>query len=386
MMKRLSITATALLLCCCSTLWAAEGGGPILDFAAGKGFSLKSADGDFDLNLGGRLQTRYTYYNYDSSLDYDGKAPGVQDTPTLSNFTVERFRVWFKGKAFKEWKYEFQADFGKGGAKLKDGYLQWSRRKQAAFTFGQFKTRFDRSEYTSSGKQMFVDRSLAASAFGIGRDIGVMFSGDSENMHFQYNLGAYNGEGEGGANPNDGHLFVGRISFNPNGNFGVSEVDINKSDTHLWFVDLAAAWHMDAWTDSSKDGKIQDAELNDVRRYAIGAGYRYAGLYTTAEYYARNTDFGASGVPDLDEHGWYAQAGYMLKPKVWSVGARYAYVEPNDDVDDNEKSEITLGVNRFFYEAGHNFKLTGDVSQLRTKVPGDTFKDTRVRLQWQLIF
>ena len=65
----------------------------------GKGFKVETPDGEFTLTLGGRIQLRHTYEDFDHDRDEDD----------VSNFTAHRVRIWLKGKAFKEWKYKFHS-------------------------------------------------------------------------------------------------------------------------------------------------------------------------------------------------------------------------------------------------------------------------------------
>jgi phosphate-selective porin len=336
----------------------------------GKGFKVASEDGEFDMTLGGRIQLRHTLESFDN-------ARGLVDD-TESNFAVQRVRIWLKGKAFKEWKYKFQVDFGKKDkARLKDGQIVWAPKKQANISFGQFKVYFDRQQKISSGKQTFADRSISARAFGVGRDIGVQLYGASESKIFQYNVGFFNGEGEGGINPNDGHLLVGHISFNPNGDFGLSESDIKKTDKHLWFIDLGAYLH---------DKRIIDDVKNDDSRYVAGFGYRHAGIYWQNEYYMQELDPEGPSV-DTDADGWYSQVGFMLQPHTWEIAVRYSVVDPNSDIHDDEEKEAMLGINRFFYKAGHAFKFTWDIAQLTEEIGGGLeYDDIRSRLQLQIIY
>jgi hypothetical protein len=391
----LAASIAALLLSSIPTLAAVE-----TSHKPGKGFTLK-ADG-FDLNVGGRIQLRHTYSDPDADR-------GLENG---SLFTVERNRIWLKGKAAEEWGYEFQADFGKGKAALKDGVVEWQRLGVARVKVGQFKVGFDRQQLISSGRQTFVDRSLAATTFGIGRDVGVLFHGSSMEKKLFYGAGVFNGEGEWGSNPNDGHMFVGRLSLNPNGDFGLSESDIEKSEKFLWFADAAALINNDLVSTSTKTAtdpatgahyaSSKTDTKSDDTRFVAGLGCRWRGLYTQGEYYARSVDqektvssFDPTGAvsgtalteSDVDSHGFYAQAGYMLVPGKWEAAVRYSLVDPNKDAEDDEKTEVMLAVNHFFREAGHSLKLTADAARLtEAKGTGVEYEDARGRLGLQLVY
>ncbi len=339
----------------------------------GKGFTIESENGDFSLTIGGYIQARHTF----ESLDDDKvKADESITEGTISNFTVHRIRFSFQGKFFQEWKYKLETEFGRNKSTLKDGQIIWAPMKQANLSFGQFKVFFDRQAKISDKKQTFVDRSLATGEFGISRDVGVQFYGATESDLFQYNIGIYNGEGEGSNNPNNGHLVVGHISLNPNGNFGLSESDIHKTDKHLWFVDLSTAFY---------DKSIIDEVKTDDIRYVASFGYRHAGFYWQNEYFMRELD--PEGLADVESDGWYTQLGYMIQHEVWEIAGRYSMVDPNEDFDDDTESEIMIGLNRFFRKAGHTFKFTADLARLTEEVgPGIEYQDIRSRLQLQVIY
>lgn len=342
-------------------------------YKPGKGYTIESKSGDFSLNIGGYVQVRHTY----DSLDDDKVLADESITDdTVSNFTVHRIRFALQGRFFQEWKYKLESEFGRGQSKLKDGKIEWVPMKQANLSFGQFKVYFDRQQKISDKKQTFVDRAMASGEFGISRDIGVQFYGATKSDLFQYNIGFFNGEGEGHSNPNNGHLLVGHISFNPFGNFGLSESDIHKTDKHLWFFDLGAAIY---------DKSIINEVRTDDSRYVAGFGYRHAGLYWQNEYFMRELE--PVNAPDVESDGWYTQVGYMIQPDVWEAAVRYSMVNPDDNLDDDKESEVMIGINRFLRKVGHTFKVTWDIARLTQEYgPNTEYKDIRSRIQLQIIF
>jgi phosphate-selective porin OprO and OprP len=60
-----------------------------IDYKLGKGFTFTSQDERFQLSLGGRMQLRYTFYDYDSDrTDND-----------YSQFDAKKVRLWAQGYA-----------------------------------------------------------------------------------------------------------------------------------------------------------------------------------------------------------------------------------------------------------------------------------------------
>jgi hypothetical protein len=89
--------------------------------------------------------------------------------------------------------------------------------------------------------------------------------------------------------------------------------------------------------------------------------------------------------------GAYAQAGFFpwalskRLPKPLELAVRVAWVDPDRSRRDDDRRELTFGVNWFF--VGHDNKLTADVSRLELDQPdAPTLRDHRFRLQWDVSF
>jgi phosphate-selective porin OprO/OprP len=391
MLRLPKIACLAAVLAGSAALAVAEPAPPVppeiksdIKFKPGSGFTIVNGE-DFSLQVTGRLQGRWTYENFDDE----------KDIPNVSAFTAHRARFGAKGTMFKDWKFEFQAEFARS-IQLRDAVITWERMPELAISMGQYKVRYDRQQYVSSGRQMFVDRSIASSTFGLSRDVGLMFSGAPWQKKLQWNVGVFDGQGIPGSastptatdvNRNDGHLYVARVSINPNGDFGLSESDIKKTDYHLWYVDLAAYWNNDIWVDGNSDKKEQPGELTDNEGLTFGFGYRHAGFFLSGEYFDRDVEK-EDGTGMVDSDGWYAQLGYMLVRDKWEIAARYSEVDPNDDNEDDKRTETMLGFNRYFKGAGHSLKLNNDLSWLEEEKvsPADDLEDFRFRSQIQIVF
>src|SRR5690606_22905233 len=115
-------------------------------------------------------------------------------------------------------------------------------------------------------------------------------NGALANRLIRYNAGVYNGTGEGVPNTNTGHMAVGRVSFNPLGDFGLSQGNISPSAGPLVALDAAAYRSQD-------DGGSADGTTG----LAVGAGVRVAGLYVVVEHLRSETS------ADSTSDGYYAQ-------------------------------------------------------------------------------
>ena len=113
---------------------------------------MQSQDGLHRLAIQGRVQGRL-----ESSFD-------VADSGAY--FLVPRARLALKGHSYTpDLGYKFQADFGKGGAALKDFYIDYRFASALRLRAGQYTRPFSRQQLTSSGKQQFVDRSIVNAPF-----------------------------------------------------------------------------------------------------------------------------------------------------------------------------------------------------------------------------
>jgi len=353
-------------------------------YKLGKGFTWQTDDGRFKINIGGRIQARYTYEGYDSDRDKDD----------LSEFTAERVRVKLSGHIFDDFEFEFQSDWGKGDERLKDAMLDWTKHDAAQVKVGQFKIHFDESEWISSGSLQFVDRSLAAKSLGYSRDVGIQLHGEVADKKFLYGVGAYNGEGENGRNKNDGNMYAVHFSFQPAGDFGKSEGNLDRSKEAKWLISLSGLWNENLMGDIDGDGKAND--LTDEARYVAGFGFRQDRIYLRGEYYWRMQDvdgksnsavFMSNGTDSIDSDAWYFQLGVMLADNDWEMAIRYAEYDPDNDISNDKKAEATLAVSRYLWDVGHSLKIQGDLSWLDEEDgPGSSLEDWRVRLQAQIVF
>ena len=198
---------------------------------------------------------------------------------------------------------------------------------------------------------------------------------------FEYNVGVFNGEGEGGSNSNDGHLLVGRISFQPMGAFGYSEGDLKRGDSR-WIFSLAGA--------TNNDLIESNGDYTDTDSFVGTVGFRRNGIYLMGEYFweeSDTTDSSGSKSGELDAEGFYAQIGYTF-PSMWDIAARYAYIDQNDDVDDDDITEFSLGFNKYFMGVGHSLKFSVDLSWLEEEIGSGvaSLDDFRLRAQGQIVF
>lgn len=360
-----------------------------------KGFFFRTSK--FELKISTRTQVRYTYtMTDDNSLTDDNGA-----------FNLPRTRLRLDGFAFYPWlKYKIQYDFtgqayttatsvtvpddggspsadtvslsNKRGPDLRDLYFDLTRHPRASVRLGQFKAPFGIQEMTSSGDQEFVDRSIASEAFAPSRQQGAMLYGVSYEKKFGYEAGIFNGNARNvTANDNPGYMYVGRIHWDPNGEYKLSETAVDHPDKPLWTIGAA---YMLSTTEASLLKSAEELSQDTLEGFV---GLKYKRLFGLADYYAR-TQEQAGVAPDVDSSGAIAQVGCFIVPRKLEIALRWSELDPNIDVDDNTQTESRIAFGYYFSK--HDLKFQADYGQVKNEASATDEKTNQFRAQLQIVF
>jgi phosphate-selective porin OprO/OprP len=336
------------------TAGAKEAGSAILaGIEKGKPY-LKSADDNFRIEFGGRLQADYHAG--------EGGTRTLTGSKLGSQFLVRRARFEVDGNLYRWIGFKLEADFTEG-VSLKDAYLDLRFFPELRFRAGQFKVPFSLEELTSSRFIDFVERSLV-NELAPARDRGVMIYGDLLGGTINYALGGFNGTGEDTSDNNSDKDLAARLTFIP----------FRESDS-FWLKGLQVAGNV-TWGDqdgsTSAQGRMTARTTNRFRFFAPqtthGERLRYGGdiawlLGPAAlkfEYQVQTNEreglgAGGSDLDDVTATGWYASGTYVLTgenklrsgnvvpkqpfipvagkvgPGAWEVGVRYAELDFDSD-------------------------------------------------------
>jgi phosphate-selective porin OprO/OprP len=131
------------------------------------GVKWESADGNFDLQLNGRIQL-----DSQVSMDQDTvrRNTGTNTTNALGDGTaIRRARLSTEGHMFKEFGYKFEYDFDRGSGSTAGGiteaWMNWNGYTPVTLTIGQFKEPMSIEEATSDIQTSFIERNMAVNAF-----------------------------------------------------------------------------------------------------------------------------------------------------------------------------------------------------------------------------
>lgn len=379
-----------------------------------KGFRLETRDGKWQTNLQWRAQMRYTYpYRGDprqvSSFEGDEE----------STFEARRVRMKIGGHGYEPWlKYYFEVDLQptrdpdesgvSSSARLLDWRIDVAKWDWATLRVGQWKIDLNRERVDSSGRQQFVERSIANRVFTIDRQMGVQLRGrlfKETPADLRYWAGVFTGEGRGVSNNDDNMMYMGRLQWNFMGrDLAWRQTDVEYTEKPTGTLAFGASTNEGVCTRWSSSGcgrldgfdspALAEPGQYEIDQYVQEFAFKWRGFSAQQEYHWKNIEDNATNTKDKLTGG-YAQVGYFFNNLIPAVPAplelafRYARVEEPNAIDrsfDNEREEYTVGLNWFF--KGHNNKLTLDWSHLTLD---DDFlsedeSDNRVRLQWDISF
>jgi len=179
---------------------------PAANAVAGKdGFSLRSADGNFQFRLRGYVQLDGRFYQ------------GDDERPATDTFVLRRVRPIFEGTVLKIFDFRIMPDFGNGQTALQDAHLDVRFSPAVRLRAGKFKPPVGLERLQSGTDILFVERAHPTSLVP-NRDLGVQLFGDLAAGKATYAVGVFNGVVDGGSGDldnNDGKDVAARVFFTP---------------------------------------------------------------------------------------------------------------------------------------------------------------------------
>jgi len=387
---------------------------PVRASQESSGFRLETRDGDFRTDLQWRAQTRFT-----TPYRSDPRQISAFNADNQTNFEARRLRMKIGGHGFQPWlRYYFEVDLqpsrdvddsaSSSSARVIDWRLDIAKWDWLNVRVGQWKIDLNRERVDSSGRQQFVERSLANRVFTMDRQVGIQVRGhlfQDTPADMRYYAGVFNGEGKSVNNPDDNLMYMGRLQWNFLGrDLSWRQTDVEFTEKPTGSLAIAGFTNTGACTrwSSSGCGNLDGFERPataapdqyDIEQVVQEFAFKYRGFSAQQEFHRKRIEDQVTGAK-TELTGGYAQAGYFFHylmpefPRPLELAMRYAYVdEPNrvDPMLENTREELTIGANWFF--AGHNNKLTLDYSWLDIE-DSQLFmdeSDNRLRLQWDVSF
>lgn len=367
------------------------------------GFEFKTDDGKFALAIQNRIQVRYA-----NPFDSDPRSLSDLDREQ-STFMIRRARTKLKGHAYWPWlKYYLQYDWSQ--PVLRDLNLTLDKYQWGKLWVGRGKVLYNDERVTSSGNQQFVNRSIVNDIFTVDRQQGVQLFGNlfPGTWHdISYYAGVYAGLGVGERNNDDDNMmYSGRLQWNAlGGEMPFSQSDLEFHEQPALNFAFAAATNRSKCTAFETDSRscraLPGFSVGQDGQYRLNqmmeeARFKWQGLSIQHELHWKEVidTLADKGDAGRETHlmGGLIQAGYFphyilaIVPKNLEFAGRYAFVDPNTDVDNDWQQEFS-GVMTYFFN-GHSNKVNFQVSHLIVEDPrlGISQSDQRFWLQWDLSF
>ncbi len=361
-----------------------------------KKFYLASEDGNFLMNIGGRIQFRYLYNQTDGASD-EGEG----------GFQLRRMKFGFEGFIGKPqigYKFTVAGNRDNTVVYIEDAAISYKFDNGITLTGGRTKAPFLREELTSSGKQLTVERSLLNELFtaGFTEGITVGWSNPFLRLSAMVNDGINSAEGPvvpssvsinsitvppGGFTPGSTITPTGTISPTGRADYDKDNTDIAVTARADWRV--LGDWKQ--WDDTSAwTGEEMALFLGAAGHYEVAeTGTGGAGSNDSFFLWTVDGSFEWNGLglfaavmgsqfieetPTLTNNnnaqwGVVAQVGYMVIPDKFEPFARYEWFEgdgkastssiPGSSTSHGDYSAVTLGAN--YYIRKHDAKFTFDV-------------------------
>ncbi len=323
-----------------------------------KKLKVTSKDGDFEFQLGGRLQVDAAYYDDDL-------------TDLGSGAELRRARLFMQGRLYRDWAFKNQIDFADNGVSVKDAYLQYSALKPVKITVGNHKEPFSLEALTSSKYATFMERGLP-NAFAPDRTLGLSASTGADN--YSAALGVFSDGLDSGETNDSGFGVTGRLTFAP-----------WAEETRALHLGLAGSYRSNVDGGTVQFRAQPESHVTDVRLVDTGAmtgvddfwrlGPELALVYDSfslqGEYFYTGVNRGMDALgnsfrnPSFD--GWYVYLSWFLTGEArnysaskgtfgrtkatdaFEVALRYSTIDLNDEeVRGGEEDNFTVALNYYF--------------------------------------
>ncbi len=360
----------------------------------GDGFTIKTKDGNFSLNM--RLRAQFQFSVNDTT-----------DELTATDFRIRRLRFYWIGNAFRPWfEYYIQVSADNGSdLQMRDAYFTAAYKTVAIPRVGQFKVPFNREELNSSSELQLVERSIVNEQFSLGRDIGPALYGLLGN-YVTYGVGIFDGNGRNAFSSDSNLLYAGRVMLTPccgelkyaNSSFPIGgdyKIEPNfGEDKPLIAIGVAVAGmeglNIDRKTpDAAIEARFDEIGITvgDFAQFTADVNVKYEGFSVEGEYDARWISPQDVDIDTVFDQGFRVQGGVFLLPKLVEVAGRFALIDFDDAVPGPDLSyEITPGLN-FYMSRSHKWKIQLDYSFIKNEFTNaDDVDENIFRAQLQAYF
>jgi len=307
-------------------------------------------------------------FSLETELQARWKFDETKENGEQSAFSLRRAKTKFEGWIYnKQLTYLLKVDWFGEEHLVADATLNYDFTGNGAVQIktGRFKVPYGRQELISFTRQQFCDRTDVTEEFTMGRDYGLQIWGLAWGDRFEWRAGVFNGTGEDATKSTNNYEYAGRIMFQPWGDVGYSESDLENLDHPRFAVALAGS------KNEFREGISRDSVEGDV-------SFKYSGVSLYGEFFHRRNL--PRELAETTSTGLISQIGVFLLPGKFELAFRYARIDPSDLERQDEQIEKGVAANWYFHK--HALKLQGDYRQIDDRASGSKTKEARLQLQY----
>jgi hypothetical protein len=272
-----------------------------------------------------------------------------------------------------------------GNVRIHDAWAAYTPFSYLEIAGGALKVPFSRNELLSTGRGALIERPLLVRATAPGNQVGGVISGEVADAAFGYAIGVSNGLQRAGqfyqgyeenyaiaGNRFDGLLFAARLTTEPLGALPITAADEEQGPARFG---LGANYLV-------TDGGVRDVHQVGGDGHLMVRGFHLIleGLWlrTLPETEpTQPTDL----VAEQSSWGLSAEAGYMILPRMLGLAARFEWIDPDVDSDDESDNWLITGGAHFQF-IDQLLKLQADYTH-REERYGLSLANDSVTLQLQ---
>lgn len=366
----------------------------------------QSEDGSYSVGLQNRAQMRY-------STPFDSSPRSLADLDTDErSYDLRRIRTSLSGTVIDP-RLSFHIEHDWNETVIRDFFLELDLNEDTTLWLGRGKALYNMEFWISSGRQQFIERTIAHSLFTSNRQQGAQLFGRlfrDTPTDLSYAIGVFTGRGGAvGSNDDDQLMYTSRLQWNAlGGDIGSAHGDLAFSPSPRVNIAVAALTNRSDCTrfgrganscrslprfiasEQAADGQF-DVEQAMAELRVHWNGFSLEGELNRKKVTDRLLD-AADPRRNTTLQGGFIQAGLLphglipAVPPQLEFALRYASVD-QDDFRGNDDSEEFSGVANWFID-GHENKLSLEFSHIDLQDPllQAEGSENRLRLQWDVRF
>ena len=369
------------------------------------GLKIESADKNFKLKMGGRLQYDMMFMTQSSELE-------IAFPDAYNGSELRRARYYFSGSIYSNISYKVQIDFAPNTIAVKDAYIALHKLPVISnIKVGKFKVPFGLNTLTSSKYLTFMERPTTSN-FDSERHLGAMIYRYHLNKRIAWQAGFFYPNQDRNKYHGNGYLLASRISGLPIYNVDENKYTLlhigasfvhqfhngnpfeikNRPESHL------APKYSDFKIASVKSSNLYNVELAYIyNRISIQSEYHFMDFvsYTNSDdkHVSLNSFYGTVSYFITNDHRSYSQKKTFfgkVTPKnnygkdgigAFEIALRYSHLDGQTDyyVYGGEMNNIALGINwylnpavkvamNYVHSINPVYNGTADILQMRFQV------------------